>query len=516
MASRSEELIQTRLEEIFQHFEENEETREFYLEVQSDLKEAVLDRLVTGATPEAAVAAAFQEAGDLTEPLSQLAPLKKDTLAQLKEEHAEQTTSMQPKAADSERTDEARNATIQLEDSEDADLQQYLAGNLRDLGRQLKENFDPLKNDLLGMVDDMIGEPLLAKGRIKDSAQLEAAWWQMQEKETLFDKRYHVLGDTISELSLEHFTQTNVALFASQDDNFQIIERINQQDESLFSDCEQEDGYLILREGPRPHFSWQLKSWLTIYVPQHFAGTLQINTTSGRIWLGGLSELAETQLATTAGSLILREQDSRYLTVSSTSGSVDLRQIQAEEAEVNATSGSIRIKKFALQYLRATTASGSLGLSDGRSQELTATATSGSVKIAAVTADYLTAATKSGSLKLHESKIGEIDGSTRSGSLHFDELQTSGTLKTTSGSINGSRLTLTEELEIGTKSGSIRLQMAPEQSYDFDLKSGSGSTHHSGEIHNRFSSRKQLAGTIGTAPTFSLTATSKSGSITVS
>lgn len=525
MASQTEQQITQRLDNIFQDYESNSATEAYYQTIAAQLKTKVLEELVAGADFADAIAMAFADEAKIKTVLATITNKKPPVYTYTGDPFFQKNDEAVAKSAASLTNsetgphEEPQNQPPAEETTEafatERDLPpQASTGNWKELGQQLLEKMPPLKDELLGLVGAAFGEPLLVHAHLENAASLEDAWWATQEKKNWTPLQYDLPGANVKSVVFDGFTDSNLALFAGTDEDFHIIEQLALDNGDLFSRY-QLGGQLRFTEGPRPAVAKGMKSYLTVYFPVNFTGQLQVVNNSGRLLLGGLTDLTTCQLHLKSGALIAREISSQTLTASATSGSLDVAHLSSNSATLTTKSGALRVTDSDSELLKASTTSGSLRLTNGAYHEVVTSAKSGSLKLNQLTAHRLAGHTKSGNLSLKNSQCPAIYGETKSGSLHFQQLQGGGLLKTKSGTIRGTGLSLTQPLEMTTKDGNIAVGFTPEASYHFDLHTINGQVKHLGDYTKKISHGNHLVGSMGSRPLYELLATSKNGNLTI-
>lgn len=493
MSSRSEELISQRLSEIFDKFETNQETQDFYDEVLADLKEATLDYLVQGKTPEEAVAKVFADMGDLSEPLSQMSVVKETAAADIPYQELNEGWSW-----DSQQ-DFASNA-------------QSFAKGLKNVAKDIQKNVQPLMDDTLGMVDELMAEPIFAKGRIENAEMLAASWWRLQEDQQFYQVRYDFPQNFIDTVNItKNFG--NVALFASEDNEFHMIESNNREDAS-FGTFEEDGSELIYHEGERPRFQWQFKSFLTIMVPQNFRGDLKMIIPSGRTWLGGLNQLGKIDLRANSGSVMMRELYCKDLQVITTSGSIDLSDMSGHNLSLKAASGSVRITASQFEEMVCQANSGSLKMSEVEFAHANFVTTSGSLRLKNCQGRSLLAHAKNGGIRVIKGTFDKYLLESKNGTVGFDSLKGSGEINSKNGSIKGQSLMMDADVKMESNNGTVRLSIA-NKDFGFDIRSKNGQIKIDRDVRMKISSKKQALGEVGNSEQPKLSVSSKNGSIYV-
>lgn len=182
---------------------------------------------------------------------------------------------------------------------------------------------------------------------------------------------------------------------------------------------------------------------------------VRFQTTSGTIEAGKVVADGEIRLGTTSGGIRADSLTGKWVSATTTSGSIKIDEISAaDEAYLRSTSGSVRAE--------------SLSVIDGHAE---AGSNSGSVRIATLRAGTFSASTTSGDVTVGAYECKQIDIGTTSGSVRLELGQSFGatvTVRTTSGAFNGRGYRSEDgryvwgdgtcEVAIQTTSGSVTIQ----------------------------------------------------------
>lgn len=216
-----------------------------------------------------------------------------------------------------------------------------------------------------------------------------------------------------------------------------------------------------------------IEARVELFVPSTYTGKLSVETSSGNI----SSEIDFNQTKFMA---------------SCKSGSMKLKNINAENIELSTSSGTISVNSMT-------------GTVDVK-------ASSGSINIGEIIGDgYLS--TSSGSIFVDKIS-GHIDAQASSGSIEIKQARLDGKLKAGSGSIRIGIEELTGDIAINTSSGSSYVTMLEELSYNFSAETSSGSIKTYFDEYLLYNDkRNKTNGAIGENPVFNVKTQASSGSI---
>lgn len=462
MSSQSEQLIRQKLDTIFAAYEENQETKELYLEVQADLKEAVLEGMVDGLTAEASVTHAFDNLGDLQEPLSEISRKKTNV------------TIIEKKPAATADTKQAEEQAVKTNPAATANKAQLLSDSLNDF-LQLAESF---------------------ADRLNLRLNLEQQWFDMLRKKPLYEQRYTVADwQDLTGILIEQ-PATDVAIFAADIDEIQIIECINKDDKRFFGSFEKQGGQLVYFAGIRPLISWNLEVYVTIYVPRRFSSSLNIANRGGRTYLQGLEALESVMLENSSGAVKVKQLGFNDFNLRGSSGSFKGQDLKGEQLNVLLSSGSLKLEESHIPQLNLSASSGSIKVADSLTAVLNMEASSGSIKTNTIEAVRLNARTSSGSISLGKTKIQEQwELQANSGTIKFEKLRGRGSIQTTSGTVKGGELQLSGDSRLASTSGTIKVAIDSRHPVNVRSQTNSGSVKIKSEaalVHDTLSDHPQL------------------------
>ncbi|MFV0557603.1 MAG: DUF4097 family beta strand repeat-containing protein [Enterococcus sp.] len=433
MSNQPKGLIKQNLDRIFSQYEENEETQELYLEVQADIKEAILDSLATGMELKSAVGQAFLMIGDLEGPLSEIS-------------HKKQAT-------------------------ERPDTQ--------------KEQADLTSEDSMG---SLAVEPVVWESEAPEFAEVERRWLKKVERQTVVEQVIQVADwQNYQEIVIEQPT-VEVAIFATEAPEMTVIESLTKSDSRYWGELVGKQNCLQYVSGERSLFSRGVKVFLTIYLPQAFAGSLTIANPNADLILAGLEALTTIEVKNASGTILGQHLGFENFFLDATSGSVKLTDLFGHALECTLSSGSLKISEAKLGEAQLKTNSGALQLTTSLIEDSKLITNSGSLKLKTVKMDQLSASTASGSLVLSDTLItNQWQLESKSGTVKFDCLYGAGTIQTTSGTIKGC-LALSEQTELETTSGNIKVTIDEQYPVALYSQSATGNVKVKSLVAHRHSS----------------------------
>jgi len=195
----------------------------------------------------------------------------------------------------------------------------------------------------------------------------------------------------------------------------------------IFTECGYRDRVLyISRRDLRPWYKkigydFNMNSdQIVLFLDDLHFDTLEVTTSSGRIWLLSEAEIKDVNMHTSSGQLFVRDLMSNSLTMKSTSGDIYIQTSLSDHILAESTSGAISLASVHSQeLLHAITSSGELSADRTYSSTLTLETTSGDIEFSdldAIIAIVL------------ESTSGDIEGSLSSGK-RFTANSTSGNIQ---------------------------------------------------------------------------------------
>lgn len=298
---------------------------------------------------------------------------------------------------------------------------------------------------------------------------------------------------------------------------------------------------------------------LDIELPDSYADTVTLKTSSGSINTTGTPDWGSTRISSTSGTIKLESGlTCASLEMSSSSGSVRLGALQSADTHISTSSGTLRLGAISASgnvvlssnsgSLRAdrisgtdislSTTSGTIEASDiAAAGKVSLKSNSGSIRSGNIESRDMSVASGSGTLRLGDISasgdvslesnsgshdIGRLSAasyniSTGSGSLKYEGVSGYGSMSSSSGSISCSKLDVRGDSSIESGSGTVRLSLAGDQNFTLNISTGSGSIR-TGDIALMYSDRngRNATATIGDGSLGILNIRTSSGSVNIS
>lgn len=303
-------------------------------------------------------------------------------------------------------------------------------------------------------------------------------------------KKQHSVAE-VSKLDVRT-THIKCHVYTTQEEELQVVlQTPYEEDRRATVAVTLEAGVLQITIDSKPRIGWFTfttdREYVEVYIPERYQADLQLQTASGSIAI-------ESSLSV------------RNLTISGNSGSLKAAQLTCETYEVKSDSGSIKMGTLAGSGTLQSK-SGSVQMEALQGKSHTVQSNSGSIRLGEVRGD-LEATSDSGSLKI-EFLEGDFVLESSSGTLRANEVIGGGNIKNNSGSVQVEALTLTGNLQLENKSGSIRATFAAMPSAALEVN------NHSGSVRTNFVTKggqDYQTATLGDG-TYQIMATNTSGSI---
>ncbi|WP_318766764.1 permease prefix domain 1-containing protein [Lactiplantibacillus carotarum] len=315
MSAKIEQLVAMRLNSYFKNQPETPALTELRTELATDLNEAANDKERTGLDPEAAVAEAFSDFGDINELIEQV--------------NAENGTTKTVHGHHVVMDDEG----ISVDDGETLKINGdgiYLKG-----GQAFKADADGLsinngaiKADSHGLklgnwTFDENGVNLNGNAQARPDFNMEGrpfnlAGEYLESLPLVNEQRFDVAGVTSLALA---YKSARVKIIPTQADGDEIIVReyMNHNNTTYQAQVSQRGTSLQVVQGKVP-FLIPLRVHVQIHVPVNFAGDLTIESRSGSVLLAGLTSLNVVNLKVESGGARLAELRANALSADIVSG----------------------------------------------------------------------------------------------------------------------------------------------------------------------------------------------------
>ena len=258
---------------------------------------------------------------------------------------------------------------------------------------------------------------------------------------------------------------------------------------------------------------------LEIDLPRSYADSVMLKSSSGDINLDGRAEWGEASIIASSGDVRLGEGlTCENLSVGTSSGSITLGNVDAGAIQISSASGSQRLNELrALGDVSLKSSSGSINCGDIAALNLKINNASGDLRIGDANAGgRVDITTSSGSHHAGNIRAASYNISTASGALRYGGLSGAGSVSASSGSINCDALDVKGDVSLTSTSGDQRLTLAPDQSFDLNITSASGTIRASGfELYYSDRNGKNAFATVGGENGGKLGIRSSSGSVSI-
>ncbi|MCL2704347.1 MAG: DUF4097 domain-containing protein [Defluviitaleaceae bacterium] len=161
---------------------------------------------------------------------------------------------------------------------------------------------------------------------------------------------------------------------------------------------------------------------LTVEIPRDYAGNLTVTTSSGRIELND-SGFNDVTLRASSGNIRIRDLSCQNLRLNTSSGRIEAESLTVTEGDIRSTSGNVILDKANGGSLNIRTSSGRINVGRADNADIRANASSGNVEIKYVNFDNdLNIGTSSGRINLYLPSNAEyvLDVTTSSGSINSE------------------------------------------------------------------------------------------------
>lgn len=148
-----------------------------------------------------------------------------------------------------------------------------------------------------------------------------------------------------------------------------------------------------------------------IYLPEEFKQNLKLSSTSGDITLKKIDAL-ETSLLATSGDIVCVEStfDGDF-SATATSGDIKINSLSCEDFSALTTSGDIELKNLVTANIKNRSTSGDIKIDTAKSDYFCNSSTSGEIKTAKITCNYFDINSTSGSVILRLTQQPEAESS---------------------------------------------------------------------------------------------------------
>lgn len=263
--------------------------------------------------------------------------------------------------------------------------------------------------------------------------------------------------DGIQDITIS-YDDEDIRFFQSDSDALIVKEYMNQNKDNYHAKVMQDRSSIKISEGEKPLSKDGFVRYIEVYFPAAYQENLKITATDGNIDLSGIDlEVKSLRIDCTSGILKLHKATASDIHLSSTSGKMELETIKAEGIRIDTTKGSVTCKS--LEGIVAYTSTG--------------------------------------------------------GDAAFLSCKGSGTYRVNnSGKLSVCYEEVTGNLSLYNKNDSIALQLPPALEFEFaaTTKNGTVKTDFQGSVSV---SGSTTSGTVGNAPSVSVSVETKNGNIEV-
>ncbi len=328
---------------------------------------------------------------------------------------------------------------------------------------------------------------------------LDGSFWG--EGSWIESKRQQVALEEIQTIELD-FSQADLIFSTSDNTSLEIVQRNNKEVNSqrLFEVKEAEKRVVIQGNDRGDDFGIfnfpNLRYRIEVSLPKSYTGELVIRTASGDISLRGLEALEKLVGSTSSGDIEIDQIQTKVYSLEATSGDIEAGQLTGE-GTLEASSGDIEIGKIVGAKHKIKTSSGEIEV-DSIEGDIRINTTSGDIAInQLVSANY--------SLT---SSSGEIEVKNLSGTSE-------GEVETTSGNIEVTYKQLTGKVGINASSGNVQVDLSKDFEGEIEASVSSGDIKGNVDFNYKAEDKKQAEVIMGDATKAKLSIETTSGNIDV-
>lgn len=137
----------------------------------------------------------------------------------------------------------------------------------------------------------------------------------------------------------------DIHVLKSDNDKVIVKEYMNENKKRYYARTFTKNGALLITEGDRPRRA-SFKSYIEIYIPQNYTGSLSLHSTSGTIESEIILNLSnDFSVDTTSGAIEVSNVRAFHIKFSSTSGNLRFENIGANTIEIRTTNAKTSIKQ---------------------------------------------------------------------------------------------------------------------------------------------------------------------------
>ncbi|MFC6179736.1 DUF4097 family beta strand repeat-containing protein [Lactiplantibacillus daowaiensis] len=356
MSEKIEQLVAMRLNTYFKNQPMTPALAELKTELATDLNEAANDKAQAGATPEAAVAEAFSDFGDINAVIAQVNADNGTTEAFHQHRMTMNDDGVQ---IDDGKTLKIDRDGVSLNEGRTfkADADGVSIGN-----GAIKADADGLKLGKLVMNDDGIsfnGQPATQPDWGGPAQPMNLAG-EYQDSLRLANEQRFAVAD-VQDLAISYRSaRVKILPTVGGSDEIIVREYLQPNNSAYYAQITQQGPRLQVAQGKVP-FLIPLRVHVQIHVPADFAGNLTVQSQSGTVLLAGLTQLGIVNLQVASGNCDLADLKAQALSADLKSGSLKLSRIQvADQFGMLVRSGRIRLASVTAGQFTVNATSGSI------------------------------------------------------------------------------------------------------------------------------------------------------------
>ncbi len=280
------------------------------------------------------------------------------------------------------------------------------------------------------------------------------------------------MGD-ISSVDIR-FSSDDVVFYTSDSDKLILKEYMNYtpEDHELAKITTTGQGVSIQgrRNDRKVFISWNENSRAEIYLPVGYAGSINVNTSSGDILSDLVLALTEFVSNSSSGDVYINEIKGENIKITTSSGNITIEKAEGNR-QLSATSGDIRV--FGGEGdSEVRTSSGNITMENAVGK-VYISANSGDIKLFHSIGEK-NIKSSSGNITL-DNVTGLVEITSSSGDVRIMALSSAGTISTSSGNILYELDEVTDDITIKANSGDVTLSLPREITCDFAARTTSGS-----------------------------------------
>lgn len=255
-------------------------------------------------------------------------------------------------------------------------------------------------------------------------------------KEEYIRKEENIELVDVNDIQLE-FQSSDLNVFFTDENTIRVVQysyKELEQDE-LF-EVNKSSSRITISENRNPHFYIFYFNSIAydIYLPKQYEGALSIKSISGDI---ELDERLKLDL----------------LTISSTSGDIKMGDVEAKSIQIETVSGDIKLQNLKEETLKLKTTSG----------DISAESAEGKIEMKSTSGNIVIKCAK-----------GSIEAKTTSGEIGFESIEGNANMQSVSGNIECEDFKMTDDSNIKTTSGEVKIYLSTESNCEIQTHTTSG------------------------------------------